>query len=230
MRHLRFAALDLDGVVLKDTFSPVIRRMAESLGVEYTREFELEFFAVKPRDVVAREWVERFNLTMSPAQVLAWFFEEKKKHLASIPDVRAEGLDPFLSLLESAGLRLFSYGGLPESWFRSQAGGFAHRFERYVSTDAFRPGMKEITFDICRCRPEEILFVDDIVAVARECRRMGLPFIGIPSTQFQREAMEEAGVRHMMKSICDIDRALLDAVDAAAAAGTVSSANGDRVE
>lgn len=38
LRTLRLAAVDIDGVLLDDTFSPVIHRLAVRWGLDYTPE------------------------------------------------------------------------------------------------------------------------------------------------------------------------------------------------
>ena len=40
MRTLRLIAVDIDGVLLEDTFSPVIRNFITKHGIEYTKEIE----------------------------------------------------------------------------------------------------------------------------------------------------------------------------------------------
>ncbi|NNJ08453.1 HAD family phosphatase, partial [Streptomyces sp. PKU-MA01144] len=57
LRQLRLAALNIDGVLLNDTFSPVIHRFIVSRGGAYTAEVERRVFS-QPQHV-ASEYMAR---------------------------------------------------------------------------------------------------------------------------------------------------------------------------
>ncbi|MDO8139594.1 hypothetical protein [Streptococcus mutans] len=47
MNRLKLIACDIDGVLLEDTFSPVLRNLAKKYNVDYTAELENNTFSQK---------------------------------------------------------------------------------------------------------------------------------------------------------------------------------------
>ncbi|MGP3978925.1 HAD family hydrolase [Streptomyces sp. 8N114] len=227
LRHLRLVALNIDGVLLNDTFSPVIHRFLTSRGVRYTAELERELFS-QPQLAAARA----SGLDGSPEELVKEYFQEREEYLAAHPVRLLDGAEELLGRLDrmraqqDREIRLVCYGGLERHHFDRHLGALTRYFDEpgYVCTNDFRPGIAEITGGICGVRPDEALFVDDVARVAEAARDLGAAFIGLPSSyehSFQRELMREAGVRHLVSSPGEIDEALLRAVDEEAAAGTV---------
>ena len=92
-----------------------------------------------------------------------------------------------------------------------------------MCTDTYRPGIRELVTETFALRPDRVLVIDDVARVAETARELGAPFVGIPSDfeqGFQREAMHEVGVRHLVRSPAEIGEDLLHALDTEAAAGT----------
>jgi len=62
--RLKAAAVDLDGVLVADTFSPVIKLMVESRGGTYDREIESHVFSQNRQDA-ARYLIGRLGVKAS---------------------------------------------------------------------------------------------------------------------------------------------------------------------
>ncbi|KAB8162276.1 HAD family phosphatase [Streptomyces sp. 3MP-14] len=224
LHHLRHAAVNIDGVLLTDTFSPLIHRFITSRGGAYSAEVERRVFSQRRRDA---GWAlaEAVPQEMTGPQALAAYFAERAAHLAEHPVEIAEGARALLERLRAAGLRLVCYGGLGREHFDEHLGAFTELFDDpvYFCTNDVRPGLREIT-ERLGLRHGEVLFVDDVARVAEEARRLGAPFVGVPSSyphSHQGELMRRAGVRHLVRALGGIDAALLRAVDGEAAAGTL---------
>ncbi|MGW2491638.1 HAD family phosphatase [Streptomyces sp. NPDC001606] len=225
LTQLGLAALNIDGVLLNDTFSPVIHRFVTARGGSYTAATERAVFS-QSQAVAARRLADAVGGGLSAEQVLAAYFAERDRYLADHPVVVQPGVPELLHRLRALGLRVVCYGGLPKHHFDTHLGAWAELFDGpgYVCTDAFRPGLHEITTEIFGLRYDRALFVDDVARVAEEARRLGTAFIGLPSPYehgHQRELMRAAGVRHLVDGLDAIDEELLSTVDAEAAAGRV---------
>ncbi len=230
LRHLRLAALNIDGVLLNDTFSPVIHGFVTRRGGTYDAEVERGIFS-QPRAVAALAMGRAAGVDWAPEKVLEVYFEERAAHVARHPVHVLPGAEELLHRLRCLGLRTVCYGGLDKEHFDRYLGHLAHLFDGpgYVSTDSFRPGVHEIAVDVFGLDHGQALFVDDVARVAEAALGLGASFIGHPSPfahGFQGQQMREAGVRHLVGSLGAIDERLLRTVDAEAAeaAGTVGTA------
>ena len=45
MKTIKLIAIDIDGILLEDTFSPIIRKFVSKFGVKYSRELERKIFS-----------------------------------------------------------------------------------------------------------------------------------------------------------------------------------------
>ncbi|WP_316763011.1 HAD family phosphatase [Streptomyces herbicida] len=228
---LRLAAVNIDGVLLNDTFSPVIHRLVARHGVEYTPELERALLS-QPQLAAAEVFVKVTGITAPPQEVLGAYFAERERYLRDQPVRLLDGAVALLERLRPLGLDLVCYGGLDESHFERHLGPWATYFSepRYICTNAFRPGIREITRDFFSLAPHQALFIDDAASVAERARELDVPFIGHPSPfvhGFQRELMQRAGVRYLVQELSEIDETMLCALDAEAAERTVWR-HGDR--
>lgn len=224
LEHLRLAAVNIDGVLLDDTFSPLIHRFVVSRGGEYSADVERRIFSQR-QDVAGRELAASVPQSMTGEEALAAYFAEREAHLRDHPVKVMPGAAALLDRLRAAGLPVVCYGGLDAGHFDAHLGHLADRFDgpKYVCTNDVRPGLTEIAAGH-GLAVGEVLFIDDVARVAEEARRLGAPFVGHPSHfehSHQAKLMAEAGVRHVVGSLDEIDGALLRAVDEEAAAGTV---------
>jgi beta-phosphoglucomutase-like phosphatase (HAD superfamily) len=224
LRQLRAAAVNIDGVMLNDTFSPVIHHFIASRGGVWTAEVERRIFSQRQAEA-AQVIAEAAGVAWPPEQVRDAYFRERAAYLEHHPVRILDGAVAMVRLLRSLGLRTVCYGGLERSHFDSALGGYAELFDApgYVCTDARRPGIREIITETFGLRPDQVLVIDDVARVAQAARALGAPFIGNPSDfehGFQRELMHEAGVRHLVRSPAEIGEDLLRTLDAEAAAGT----------
>lgn len=225
LSKLRLAALNIDGVLLNDTFSPVIHHFVTSRGGSYTADLERRVFS-QPQLVAGRELAAALNLRISPRETIDLYLRERERLLHEHPVRLRDGAAELLVRLRGAGLRTVCYGGLDASHFERHLGDLAHLFDApgYVCTNDFRPGIREITTEIFGLRHDEVLFVDDVARVGEAARELDVAFVGFPSDfphGFQRQLMAAAGVRHLIGSAHELDEALLHRLDAEAAGGVV---------
>ncbi|GGP55586.1 HAD family phosphatase [Streptomyces sindenensis] len=217
MLSLRLAALNIDGVLLNDTFSPVIHQFVVSRGGTYSAELERSIFS-QPQHIAGQRLAASVGGTMTGEAALAAYFEERAAHLDRHPVTITPGTRDLLHRLRRAGLRTVCYGGLGKEHFDHHLGRYARLFDGpgYVSTNDIRPGLSEIAEDVFGLRPAQALFVDDVARVAEAARHLGAAFVGRPSAfphSHQRELMREAGVRHMIDRLDTLDERLLGRID-----------------
>ncbi|MFE6721742.1 HAD family phosphatase [Streptomyces albidoflavus] len=222
LTHLRLVAVNIDGVLLNDSFSPVMRRLAESYGATYDVCFEREMLSQPQR--VAAQWAAG-QLGGDAEQLIKEFFALREEYIREHPVHLLDGAAGLLATLRGFDVRTVCYGGLERAHFDRHLGEFADHFDApgYVCTNDFRPGIREIT-ELFGLRHDQTLFIDDVARVAGTARELGTAFIGHPgsaSRGHQRLLMEEAGVRHIVGTLRAIDESLFRTVDAEAAAGTV---------
>lgn len=225
LQQIQLAAVNIDGVLLNDTFSPVIHRFITRRGGSYDAATEREIFsqtqltACKALGVAA-------GMTESPEEIRDLYFAEREEHLAKDPIRVLDGAAELLRRLRALGLSTICYGGLERTHFDRHLGELAPLFDapEYVCTNDFRPGVQEIVRDVFGLEPAQVVFIDDVARVAEVAKGLGVPFVGHPSGfehGHQGELMRGVGVRHVVGSLTEIDEDLLRTVDAEAAAGTV---------
>lgn len=217
MISLRLAALNIDGVLLNDTFSPVIHHFVVSRGGTYSAELERSIFS-QPQHIAGRLLSAAVGGGMTGEEALAAYFEDRAAHLDRHPVTITPGTRDLLLRLRGAGLRTVCYGGLGKDHFDRHLGHYADLFDGpgYVCTNDIRPGLKEMAEDVFGLRPGQSLFVDDVARVAEAARELGTAFVGRPSSfvhSHQRALMREAGVRHMISGLDALDDELLYRID-----------------
>ncbi|MFH8239169.1 HAD family phosphatase [Streptomyces sp. G6] len=221
LNHLRAAAVNIDGVLLNDTFSPVIHDFVVSRGGAYTQAVEQSVFSRSP-GTAARALARAAGVAMEPDEVLRAYFAAREEYLAGHPVRQLPGGRGLLVRLRALGLETVCYGGLGRDHFLRHLGDCADLFSAgYVCTADVRPGLREITTDTFGLRFDQVLFIDDVAEVAAEAGRLGTAFIGYPGDfahGFQRRLMAASGVRHLVDRLEDIDEALLQHIDAQSAA------------
>ncbi|MFD4632518.1 HAD family hydrolase [Streptomyces sp. NPDC058284] len=220
LKHLNLVAVNIDGVLLNDSFGPVIRRLVESRGGVYGAELEQALLS-QPQMVAAQTAAD--VLGGSAEAVLTAYFEERDRYVLEHPVRVLEGAETLLQRLRSLEMRIVCYGGLGRTHFDCHLSALAEYFDEpvYVCTNDFRPGIREIA-ELFEIRFDQMLVIDDVARVAETARELGSAFIGHPSDYeqgFQRPLMERAGVRHVVRSLGEISEELLRTVDAEAAAG-----------
>jgi len=224
LHRLRVAAVNIDGVLLADTFSPLIHRFVTRRGGVYSADVERSVFSQRQADA-GRAMAAAVPQPMTGEEALAAYFEERAAHLADHPVEVTEGAGALLRRLRAAGLDVVCYGGLAKSHFDEHLGAYAGLFTppHYICTNDVRPGLREITAHF-GLEHGQVLFIDDVARVAEAARALGAPFIGRPSRfahSHQAELMREAGARHLVDGLDEIDDALLRTVDEEASAGTL---------
>lgn len=221
MKTIKLIAVDIDGILLKDTFSPVLHNFVLKFGTEYTRDLERNLFS-RPQQEAARYLSKLVG--HGSATLLEKYFEERQQYLKSNDGGLNEGVPELLELLSHLKVRLVYYGGLPEEEFIDRFQNYQHYFERYICTNHFRPGIQEITKDFYGLEFHQVLFIDDVNTVAEVAKINNVPFIGIPSNfpwGFQRQDMIATKVKYLLNSVKEIDLELLERIDAEASVETI---------
>ncbi len=223
--HLRVVCLNIDGVLLPDSFTPVIHRFLAKHGVAYTSELE-RLILSQPRQVAGSILASATSQPWSWQEAVAAYFVERTAYLEQHPITLSTGIGDLLELLRDKGATLVCYGGLDRAHFDEHLGAYANFFAGpgYVSTNDVRPGIEEILTRHFDYRYDEALFVDDVNRFAEFAKHYGVGFVGMPSSfehSFQREHMRLTGVRHIVSGLDEITDPLLDQLDEEAAAGTV---------
>lgn len=225
LRQIRLVALDTDGVLLNDTYSPVIERFVTRHGGEYTAAVERSVWG-SPQLAAGQNMALACRLPWSARETIDAFFRERDEYLKEHPVRLADGAEQLLMVLHDAGVRVVCYGGRTREYtFGTYLGHLAGFFDAeipYVDVNDFRPGVKEIVRDIFGYEFGQVLFVDDINRVAEVTKALGAGFLGVPASMphnFQREEMLATGVRHMVSDIREIDLDLLRRLDGELAGG-----------
>lgn len=217
LKTLKMVALDIDGVALKDTFSPIIYSLTIQWGHSYTADIERNVFS-QPQKKAARYLIDAFGLPYSERELLGIYFAERKKYLETHDGGIVDGLEDFLKLCKSLNLPVICYGGLEKDHFNEKLQGLTHYFDgdQYICTNEFRPGIKEIVTQYYNYKYSEVLFIDDVNKVAEEAKALNVPFIGVPSDfefGFQKQGMIETGVKYMVTTVKEISLSLLNEID-----------------
>lgn len=227
LNMIRLVALDSDGVLLNDTYSPVIERFVTRHGGEYTAAVERAVWG-SPQLAAGQNMALACRLPWSAKETIAAFFAERDEYLKTNPVEVMPGAAELLATLREAGVRVTCYGGRNREYtfdrYLGHLSGFFDAEIPYVDVNDFRPGTKEIVRDIFGYRFNEALFVDDINRVAEVTKALGTGFIGVPASMphnFQRAEMARTGVRYMVNDIRQIDLTLLEKLDQEIAAGTL---------
>jgi phosphoglycolate phosphatase-like HAD superfamily hydrolase len=227
LRRIRLVALDSDGVLLNDTYSPVIERFVTKHGGTYTAAVERGVWG-SPQLAAGQNMALACKLPWSARETIEAFFAEREEYLKDHPVQVLDGAAELLATLREAGVRVVCYGGRNREYtFDRYLGHLAEFFDPevpYVDVNDFRPGTKEIVRDVFGYGFDEAVFVDDINRVAEVAKALGTGFIGVPASMphnFQRAEMEAIGVRYLVDDIRQIDAALLEKVDEELAAGTL---------
>ncbi|MFI6130788.1 HAD family hydrolase [Micromonospora sp. NPDC051141] len=223
---IRLVALDSDGVVLNDTYSPVIESFVTMHGGSYTAHVERHVWG-SPQLAAGQNMALACKLPWTAKETIAAFFAHREEYLRTHPVEVTEGAEELLATLREVDVRVVCYGGRNREYtFDRYLGHLAGYFDAeipYVDVNDVRPGTKEIVRDIFGYEFDEVVFVDDINRVAEVTRALGAGFIGVPASMphnFQREEMVATGVRHLVDDIRKIDVDLLRTVDQELAAGT----------
>ncbi|WP_369229202.1 HAD family phosphatase [Streptomyces sp. R21] len=219
---LRLAAVNIDGVLLSDTFSPVLHRLAAAHGLAYTPELEYTLLS-QPQHAAAAAFAAAAGRPGGARELLGAFFAERERYVRRHPVRLLEGALELLRRLRRLGLDLVCYGGLEAAHFERHLGPWASWFTEpgYVCTDAFRPGVEEITREVFRLGYHEVLFIDDVARCAEQALARGVCFVGRPTDfahGFQRRLMQRAGVAHLVSALDEIDEPLLRLLDREAGA------------
>ncbi|MDU5337108.1 HAD family hydrolase [Enterococcus sp.] len=221
MKNIKLIACDIDGVLLEDTFSPILHTLAKKFGYPYTRELERNMFS-RPREESLQYVLQNFKIdakkipVMVQTDLIKYYFEERNNYMSSNPNGLINGVPEFLERISKLGIEMICYGGLPENEIIDDFKPYLKYFTKYICTNDFRPGIKEITTEFHKLKYSEVLFIDDVNTVAEVAKDLNVPFIGIPADHdwgYQKDDMKRTGVKHIVQSVNDIDVELIMKID-----------------
>lgn len=216
MDNIKMIACDIDGVLLTDTFSPVLYNMSKQFGIEYTRELERNLFSQKRKDAINYAIGLLGIEEQKGSELLNKYFEQRNKYIDGHSCHILEGVPDFLERMSKLDIKMVCYGGLEVKYIINEFEPFLKYFEQYICTNEFRPGIKEIVKKYYNFDYNEVLFIDDVNTVAEQAKKLGVPFIGIPakySWSYQKEDMKKTGVKYLLNGVNEIDEYILESID-----------------
>ena len=215
-KKIRLIALDVDGVLLNDTYSPAIKSFVESHGGVYTPELERQVWG-SPHIAGGHNMALACKLPWSAQKTIEEFFSHHAEYLKNNPINVLPGVEQFLKLLNQYNVVITSYGGRTKEYiFDKHMSHLTKYFDKnkpYIDTNSIRPGVSEICKDIFDYNYDEVLFIDDINRMAEVAKHFGAGFIGTPVTDFQTQQMNDTGVKYIAASISDITENVLNDID-----------------
>lgn len=216
----KYAAVNIDGVLLTDTFSSIIHDFIVGNGGVYDEDTERAILS-QPQSVGGAGMARATGKEWTWEEAISLYFDKRSAVVAEAPPEVSVGAPELLDRLKAAGYRLISYGGLSIDHFYAEAGEYAHLFDEpfYVCTNKIRPGVREICDNVLNIAYSDLLVIDDVARVGIEAKRLGMPFIGHPShdpNSHQRKLMTDNGVRYV-DYLSEIDDALIRRAHAEAA-------------
>lgn len=216
LNNIRLVALDLDGVLINDTYSPVIKNFIESHNGVYSAEVERLVWG-SPHIAGGHNMSMFCRLPWSAQKTIDVFFEERERYIQTHPVRLEPGVEAFLKMLSQTGVRITSYGGRSKEYafeYLSKVKSYFDKEHPYIDTNSIRPGVKEITQDIFKLNFNQVIFIDDINRMAEVCKYYGAGFIGTPVTEYQLRDMQTLGVKHIaINGISEINLQMLKNID-----------------
>ena len=208
MNTIKLVALDIDGPIIQDSFSPVIKLMIEKEGITYTTEIEKNIFS-RPRKEGAAYFSKLTGKYWEETAYSNYFFNLRSEYLKEHPIKLSDGIESFLTRLSHYDLQIISYGGMGKDYFEKNMAEISGYFDQYFDTNAIRPGIVEMLAHY-ELKPENVLFIDDVASFAEAALNSGAKFIGLPSTEHQEKLMADMHVKHIYSSVNDIPDSLLN--------------------
>ncbi|QUJ66791.1 HAD family hydrolase [Photobacterium sp. GJ3] len=215
-KKIRLIALDVDGVLLNDTYSPAIRSFVESHGGVYTAELERQVWG-SPHIAGGHNMALACKLPWSAQKTIEAFFSHHAEYIKSNPIQVLPGVEDFLKMLSQYNVKVTSYGGRTKEYifdnYMSHLRQYFDHDKPYIDTNSIRPGVDEITREIFDYNYDEVLFIDDINRMAEVAKYFNTGFIGTPVTEFQVNQMKETGTKYIVNSISEITEDMLHEID-----------------
>ncbi|NLE80010.1 MAG: HAD family phosphatase [Rhodococcus sp.] len=210
----KWAAINIDGVLLTDTFSTIIHDFVVDNGGTYDENTERSILS-QPQSVGGAGMARATGKDWTPAEAIRLYFEARAAYVREHPPEVSAGAPELLERLKAAGWSLISYGGLTIEHFEAEAAPYVDMFDgpKYVCTNLVRPGLREICDNVLHIPYSSLFVVDDVARVGMEARRLGMPFIGHPSQHpknHQRKIMQDNAIP-FVDSLWQIDDGRIEA-------------------
>ena len=214
INNIKLFAVDIDGVILKDTFSPVLRKLILQYGGSYTADVERNVFS-RNQSQAAQYVIQLLGLKISIKNLIDEYFALRADYMAMYGGGLIDGAIDMLDRLASLDVPMVCYGGLQDKQIDPSFDRCRKYFDGYICTNEIRPGMDKICSQY-KLAPNTVLFIDDVATVAETCRNLGTGFIGLPSNDrwsWQRQAMQVVGVRYCLSHIDELSDRLVRIVN-----------------
>jgi len=218
LNKIKAFAIDSDGVLLNDTYSPAIKIFVEQHGVKYTSDIERSVWG-SPQVTAGHNLALACKLPFSGNHVIKEFFKVREQYLREHPVKVMPDIEKVLKMMCETNARLVCYGGRNKEYsFDEFLGDYSQYFDAklpYIDINAFRPGVNEIASSL-ELSFNEVVFIDDINRVAEVCKSFGAGFIGVPASMshnFQQHQMQETGVKLSVSTFSDISEEILYEAD-----------------
>ena len=211
--QIRYIFLHFDGVILQNILAPITCSVIKKLGGTYSAEIENNIFA-KSQTHAANFIINHLKLDISVQDVINLYYAERKLFEETHTIKFNIGVKKFLTLLKDLGYTVISYGGAPKEYFLNHVKDLSPFFshDKYIQTREFRPGVKEIVFQMFGLKPMEALFIDEEFNIALAAKDLQVPFIGISTGydySFQKSEMKKLGVKYLIDSLEEMDAQFL---------------------
>ena len=115
-KKIRLIALDVDGVLLNDTYSPAIKSFVEKHGGTYTPELERQVWG-SPHIAGGHNMALACKLPWSAQKTIEAFFEHHKNYLIDNQIKVMPGVEDFLKIINQYDVKVTSYGGRTKDIF-----------------------------------------------------------------------------------------------------------------
>lgn len=214
MNRIKLIAIDIDGVVLKDTYSPVLKKIIEKYNGVYTRELERNAFS-RNRKEAATYIANALNISLPPERLISEYFQERERYMTTHESGIETGAIDFLRAIQKLDTDILFYGGLSEQELHRDIKPCMQYVNEYVCTNDFRPGINEIA-NMYSIQPSNVLFIDDVAFFAENAKKENALFIGVPSHfpfSYQKEEMHHLGVQYIVNSIASISIEMIRDID-----------------
>jgi len=210
LNKIKLFAIDSDGVLLNDTYSPVIKRFVEMHGGKYDAYVERYVWG-SPQITAGHNMALACKLPWSGEKTIAEFFKERELYLEKNPVEVLPDIEKTLKMLHATGAKLVCYGGRNKEYsFDKYLSEYKKYFDLdfpYIDINNIRPGVNEVVKDYFHLDYDEVVFIDDINRVAEVCKEFNAGFIGIPANMehnYQKHEMDETGVQFTCTSFSNI--------------------------
>lgn len=127
MTARKYAAINIDGVLLTDTFSTVIYDFIVEHGGVYDEDTERAILS-QPQSVGGAGMARATRRPWTSAEAIEKYFEKRSEYISRFPPEVIPGARELLQRLHAYDYSLIAYGGLSKDHFDAEVGDLAQLF------------------------------------------------------------------------------------------------------